>query len=113
MIQIYHNPRCSKSRSGLKYLEEKGIQPEVIQYLDTPLSSKDLTQILQKLNMRPLEIIRKGEAIFKEEFKGKDLSDEQWIEAMVQHPRLIERPIIINGNRAVIARPTEAIDEIL
>lgn len=63
--------------------------------------------------MRPLEIIRKGEAIFKEEFKGKDLSDEQWIEAMVQHPRLIERPIIINGNRAVIARPTEAIDEIL
>lgn len=113
MIQIFHNPRCSKSRLGLSYLGEKGIQPEVIEYLTTPPSAEELSGILKKLGMRPLDLIRKGEAIFKEEFKGKDLSDSEWIDAMVKYPKLIERPIIINGDKAVIARPTEAIDEVL
>ncbi|MGB0778358.1 MAG: arsenate reductase (glutaredoxin) [Flavobacteriaceae bacterium] len=113
MIKIYHNPRCTKSRQGLAYLEAKSIQPEIIKYLDRGLTTEELKDILLKLNYSPLELIRKNEAIWKSDYKGKELSDQQIIQSMVDHPKLMERPIIINGNKAVVGRPTEKIEEIL
>ena len=113
MIEILHNPRCSKSRAGLKYLEDKGIVPAIINYLDEPFTPDELTEILEKLGMRPLDVIRKGEEVYKTEFADKELSDEEWVLAMLEYPKLIERPIVINGDKAVIARPTELIDTIL
>jgi len=113
MITILHNPRCSKSRAGVALLEEKGVEFEIFKYLDDPLTPDELTGILEKLGKRPLDIIRKNEDIFKEEFADKELSDEEWILAMLEYPRLIERPIVINGDKAIIGRPTEDIETIL
>lgn len=113
MITILHNPRCSKSRAGLALLEEKGAEFEVCKYLDEALTPDELTTILVKLNKRPLDLIRRNEKIFKEEFADKELSDEEWILAMLEYPQLIERPIVINGDKAVVGRPTEAIETIL
>ncbi|MCU4177876.1 arsenate reductase (glutaredoxin) [Carboxylicivirga sp. N1Y90] len=113
MVTILHNPRCSKSRAGLKLLEDKGVEVEVCKYLDEALTPDQLTDILVKLGKRPMDIIRTNEDIFKEEFKDKELSDEEWILAMLEYPRLIERPIIINGDKAVIGRPAEIIETIL
>ena len=113
MITILHNPRCSKSRAGLTFLEEKGITPIIVKYLDTPLNRQELKQVLGKLGMKPMELIRQNEDYFKKEIKGKDFSDEELIGAMVENPKLIERPIIINGPRAVVGRPIEKIDEVL
>ncbi|MEZ4938344.1 MAG: arsenate reductase (glutaredoxin) [Crocinitomicaceae bacterium] len=106
-MELIHNPRCSKSRQAKQLLEEKGIAFEVREYLTDELSEEELTSILNKLGKSPQEILRKGEAIFKEEFKGKDLTDQEWIKAMVENPKLIERPILINGEKAVVGRPPE------
>ncbi len=113
MIKILHNPRCSKSRAGVTLLEEKGVEFEIIKYLDDPLTPDELTTVIEKLGIRPLELVRKNEADYKEELADKELSDEEWILAMVENPRLIERPIVINGDKAVIGRPVEAIESIL
>lgn len=111
-VKIYHNNRCSKSRAGVKFLEEKGIDATVIKYMDG-ISESELTDVLQKLGMRPLELMRTKEELFRKEYKGKDLSDTEWIAVMVANPKLIERPIIVKGDKAVVARPTEKIDEVL
>jgi len=113
MITIYHNNRCTKSRCALQELEKSGKEFEVVYYLDTPPNEAELTEIVAKLGIKPLELIRKGEAVFIENYKGKTLTDAEWIEAMVKHPVLIERPIVISGDQAVIARPTEKIQQIL
>ena len=113
MIKIYHNPRCSKSRQGLNLLENSGKHFEIVKYLDEVPSEKELAVIIKLLNITPIELVRKGEKIWKEEFKGKELSEAEIIKAMVQNPKLIERPIVINGNKAVIGRPTEKINEII
>ncbi len=113
MITILHNPRCSKSRAAIDYLEEKGITPIIVKYLDTPLNHQEIKQVLDKLGMKPIELIRQNEDYYKNEIKGKDFSDEELIIAMVENPKLIERPIIINGQKAVVGRPTEKIDEVL
>ncbi|RZN84025.1 MAG: arsenate reductase (glutaredoxin) [Winogradskyella sp.] len=113
MIQILHNPRCTKSRQGLALLEDEGQAFEVIKYLDDKLTKADLTSIITKLGMSPIELVRKNEAIWKSDYKGKNLDDAQIIEAMIEHPKLIERPIVINKNKAIIGRPTEAIKTIL
>jgi len=113
MITIYHNNRCTKSRCALQELEKSGKEFEVVYYLDTPPNKAELTEVIAKLGIKPLELIRKGEVVFIENYKGKTLTDEEWIEAMVKHPILIERPIVVSGNQAVIARPTEKIQEIL
>lgn len=113
MITIYHNNRCTKSRCALQELEKSGKAFEVVYYLETPPSKAELIDIIAKLGIKPLELIRKGEKIFAENYKGKTLTDEEWIEAMVAYPILIERPIVISGDQAVIARPTEKIQEIL
>jgi arsenate reductase len=113
MITIYHNNRCGKSRSALCILEESGKQFKTVEYLKDIPSIEELTAIIKKLKIKPHDLIRTKEAIYLDQFKGKTLSDEQWIEAMHLHPILIERPIIINGNKAVIARPPEKVNEIL
>lgn len=106
---IYHNNRCSKSRCAIDFLNEKGIDFTIVEYLKDVPTKKELEEIIQKLGIKPEELIRKGEDQFKENFKGKPLSDDEWIEAMLKFPKLIERPIVIRNNKAVIARPTERI----
>lgn len=113
MIKIYHNPRCTKSREGLAEIELSNQPYEIIKYLDNPISKDELLDILKKLTYKPLELVRTKEKIWIENYKGKKLSDNEIIEAMLEHPKLIERPIVINGNKAVIARPKEKIKEIL
>ncbi|MDG1039920.1 MAG: arsenate reductase (glutaredoxin) [Polaribacter sp.] len=113
MIKIYHNPRCSKSRQGLELLENSGKEFEIIKYLENILTKEELTSILKKLQINPIELIRKNEAIWKENYKGKELSDSEIIAAMIQNPKLIERPIVINKNKAVIGRPLENISTII
>ena len=109
----YHNPRCRKSREGLTFLNEKNIQPIIKEYLKENLTHQELASILDKLNMRPDELMRKNEAIYKNEIKGKKLTDDQLILKMIENPKLIERPILINGNRATIGRPAENFMSIL
>jgi arsenate reductase len=112
-IQVYHNPRCSKSRMALEYLHSKSINFETILYLENKLTENELKEILKKLNIAPFKLLRKGEEIFKSEIKNKTISDNQMIKMMIKHPNLIERPILILGNKAVIARPTKLIETIL
>lgn len=113
MIKIYHNPRCSKSREGLCALEDKGMDVEVINYIKNPLTVEELKELIALLKITPIELIRTKEAVWKEQFKDRELTDEQLIEALATHPQLIERPIVVNGTKAIIARPTEKIAEIL
>lgn len=113
MTQIFHNPRCGKSRNTLKLLENKGESVEIIEYLKANPSKKQLTEIIDMLGIAPLELIRKGESIFKEQYKGKTLTDEQWIDAMIENPILIERPIVIKDGKAAIGRPPEQVLDIL
>ena len=113
MIKIYHNNRCSKSRCGIQALEESGKQFDVVKYLEDVPSKAELKHIIKLLGITPIELVRKNESVWKEKFKGKTLSDDAIIEAMVANPKLIERPIVINGNKAVIGRPTEKILEII
>jgi len=108
-IVMYHNPQCSKSRASLALLEEKGLQVEVIEYLQTPPTAAELDVILTKLGKEPSEFVRTGEDAYQEHMQGKDLSRAEAIALMVQFPRLIERPIVVNGDKAVIGRPPENI----
>jgi len=112
MTRIFHNPRCGKSRQTLNLLEEKGEMITIVEYLKTVPSKEELADIVNMLGIKPLDLIRKKEAEFAE-FKGKDLSDEVWIDVMVSHPKLIERPIVIKDGKAAIGRPPENVLEIL
>lgn len=112
-IKIYHNSRCSKSRQGLCILEDSSNDFEVVNYLETPPSKQELKDLLKMLSFSPIQLVRKGEAIWKEDYKGKELSDNEIIDAMLQNPKLIERPIVVKGNKAVIGRPPENISELL
>ncbi|AWG27340.1 arsenate reductase (glutaredoxin) [Flavobacterium kingsejongi] len=107
MLKIYHNPRCGKSREGLALLEESGQPFEVVKYLDAPLNATELKDIIAILNINPIDLVRQKETIWIESYKGKELTDPEIIAAMVAHPKLIERPIVIKGNAGVIGRPPE------
>jgi len=113
MIKIYHNPRCTKSRQGLQLLEKSRKEFEIIKYLEDIPTKEELENIINLLGIKPIELVRKNEKIWKESFKGKNLSDSDIINAMLQHPKLIERPIVINNNKAIIGRPTEQILDII
>ena len=113
MIQVYHNPRCSKSRCALTHLESKGISYQVVDYLNEEITVDQLSGVISLLKIKPFDLIRQGEDVYKTRYKGKQLTDEEWIEVMVNNPKLIERPIVIHNDRAVVARPTELIDTIL
>lgn len=112
-MKILHNPRCSKSRETLKLIEDAGKEVEVIEYLNDTPSVSELKSIIEKLGIKPLDLVRKGEDVYKDNFKGKTLSDDEWIEAMVKYPKLIERPIVISGKQAVIGRPPQNVLELL
>ncbi|MCE7993395.1 MAG: arsenate reductase (glutaredoxin) [Roseivirga sp.] len=107
MLTIYHNPRCSKSRQTLDIIKEAGAEVEIVEYLKEVPTAEELKALLNKLNLEAKDILRKGEPVFKEQFKGKELSEDEWIAAMVAYPKLIERPIVVKGNKAVLGRPPE------
>lgn len=113
MIKIYHNPRCSKSREGLSILEESGKEFEIIDYMKTHISENELSNLVKKLNINPIDLVRKNEEIWKQDFKDKNLNDQQIIQAMAKNPKLIERPIVIKGSKAVIGRPPVLIKDLL
>ncbi len=112
-MKIYHNNRCSKSRCGLQLLKDSGQEFEIIDYLKNPLSEKEIKELLKKLDFTPIQLVRKNEAIWKENYKNKNLTDSDIIKAMATHPKLIERPIVIKGNKAVIGRPPENITDLI
>ncbi len=112
-ITIYHNSKCSKSNTALKEITQSGEPFEVINYLEDIPSVEELKDVLTKLNLKPFDIVRKTEKVYLEKYKGKELSDEEWINALHENPILIQRPIIVNGDKAVIARSEEAIDSII
>ncbi len=113
--KIYYNPRCSKSRQTLQLLEDNNVQPEIIEYLKTPPSESELKDILKALDMSPRELMRKGEAEYKENnLADTSLSDEQLISAMLKYPKLIERPIVVTAdNKYALGRPPESVLDIL
>lgn len=113
MIELLHNPRCGKSREGVALLEESGKPFEITKYLDNPLTEKELASLIQKLNIPPIELVRQKEKIWIEQFKGKNLSDSSIIKAIADFPILMERPIVISENKAVIGRPPQKIIEFL
>ena len=112
-MKIYHNPRCSKSRQTLALIQENGVEPEVVFYLGNIPSTEELRDLLSKLEITPMQLIRKGEKDWKENYKGKELSDAQLIQAMIAHPKLIERPIVVKDNKAVLGRPPENVLELI
>ena len=113
-LTLYHNPRCSKSRSALQLLEERGLQPAIVRYLETPPSAEELRSLLDKLAIPARQLLRSGEDEYRDlGLAREDLSEAQLIEAMAAHPKLIERPILIAGERAVIGRPPENILDLL
>ena len=113
MIQIYHNSRCGKSRECLAFLENSDKEFEVVKYLDNVPSFEELKSIIEKLAIKPIELVRQKEKIWLEKYKNTTMSDDKIIQAMISNPILIERPIVINGNKAVIARPLEKIKTII
>ena len=110
-MKIYHNNRCSKSRQCLALIPQDGV--EIIDYINNPLTKAELRDLIKKIGITPMELVRKGEAIWKENYKGKDLSDRQIIDAMVANPKLIERPIVETEDSAVVCRPPELVLEMI
>lgn len=113
MVTIYHNPRCSKSRQTLALLKSKGIEPQIILYLDNPPNKPTLIQLLEKLSISAQQLVRKSEAEFKLNFTDQEMTENDYIEAMLRFPKLIERPIVEAENRAVIGRPPENVLDII
>jgi arsenate reductase len=113
MLKIYHNPRCSKSRETLKIIQDKDAAVEIVEYLNDIPTASTLKGLLEKLGIEASQIIRKTEPAYKENFKGKVMSNEEWIEAMVKFPKLIERPIVVKGDKAVLGRPPENVLKLL
>lgn len=110
---IYHNPRCTKSRNTLDLLRERGVEPRIVEYLKEPPTKNELKALAAKLSLKPEQLVRQGEEIYKTKYAGKRLSDAQWIDAMVADPILIERPIVVSGQRAVIGRPPQNVLQLL
>lgn len=113
MITIYHNPRCSKSRQGLQALEASGKDFRVREYLKDPLNEEELSSLLKKLNLAPIELVRTGEKIWKEEYSKRDLDDDELVRVMIENPKLIQRPIVVKDQEAVLGRPVENIQKLL
>lgn len=112
-VSIYHNPRCGKSREALKLLQENGCEIEVIEYLKEIPSKKDLKMLLDKLGIKAVDLIRKKEEIFLKKFKNKEFTNDEWIQIMIENPILIERPIVIDGYKAVVGRPPELVVDLI
>ena len=113
MITIYHNPRCSKSRECAVFFESSNKDVTIVNYMKTPFTFESLSELIALLAIKPIELVRTAEKIWKETYKGKQMSDSDIIKAMVAEPKLIQRPIVVNKSKAVIARPLEKINEII
>ncbi len=113
MITIYHNPKCRKSRAGLQYLQDKGLEYTVVEYLKKPFTREQFKDLLMKLNMKPDEIVRTHEDDFKAKLKGKTFTDEEWITILLENPKLIQRPIVVKNHKAVLGQPVDEIDRLL
>jgi len=113
MITIYHNPRCRKSREALQLLETSGAAVRVVDYQKEPLSPEELKSILEKLGIPAEDLIRRNEALWKENYRGQTLSEAELIGLMVDHPKLMERPVLVRGDRALIGRPPERVLELI
>jgi len=111
-MKIYHNPRCSKSRETLQLIKDAGVEVEIVEYLNAIPTAEDLKMILMKLNLKPTDILRKGEAVYKEKFKNSNFNDDEWIKVMLEYPKLIERPIVVKGNKAILGRPPQNVLEL-
>lgn len=112
-MKIYHNPRCSKSRQTLQLINDAGAEVEIIEYLKDIPTAEELKTILMQLNLSPKDILRKGEAVYKEKFKNSDFNDDEWLKVMIEYPKLIERPIVVKGNKAVLGRPPENVLDLI
>ncbi|MBN2747075.1 MAG: arsenate reductase (glutaredoxin) [Bacteroidales bacterium] len=112
MYKIYHNPRCKKSREGLKYLEDNGLTFEIVKYLEEPLSHDDLVDIVSKLGVNAEFLVRKQEEEYKKHFKGKTFTNDEWIDVLIKHPKLLKRPIVVRNRKAVWAEPADRIAEL-
>ena len=110
---IYHNPRCSKSRTTLALLRDNGVEPEIVLYLDNPPSRAQLRQLLDKLGIGASQLVRRGEADYKSSGLSRESSEQELLAAMAEHPKLIERPIVVRGDRAVLGRPPENVLDLL
>lgn len=108
-MKIYHNPRCSKSRQTLQIIQESGKEIEIVEYLKEVPTFEELKSIVVLLGISPEDLLRKNEVIYKEQFKGQTHSDDEWIQIMIDHPKLIERPIVVDGNKAILGRPPEKV----
>ncbi|MFW6289727.1 MAG: polyphosphate kinase 1 [Mariniphaga sp.] len=113
VMKIYHNPRCVKSRAGLKYIEEKGYTIEVRRYMTEGISADELRDVIQKTGLKPAELVRTQEKLYREKYRGTNLSDDEWIEVIAENPRLLHRPIVVNNDKAVLANPPEAVEKIM
>lgn len=113
MVQILHNPRCGKSRNCIAYLTESDVSFEVVNYLENPLTEEEIILLVKKLNIKPIDLVRKKEVIWKDNYKDKSVTDNQIINALAKHPILIERPIIIDENRAIIGREKDKIRDFI
>ena len=112
-VTLYHNPRCSKSRSACELIAAHGVEATIVNYLQTPPTVGELRVLLKKLGIGAADLVRRGEAEFKENYSGRELGEEEWLAALAAHPILIERPIVVRGERAVIGRPPEKVKELL
>ena len=110
-MKYYHNPRCGKSREGLALLREKGIEPQIVEYLKEPLTPSALEKLLEKLSLSAKELIRTNETIWKEEFKGKELTEDELILTMIEYTKLMQRPILESASKALVGRPPEKLLE--
>jgi len=112
MMTIYHNPKCRKSREGLEYLKRTEQEFTVVEYLKSPFTREQFREILMKLNRAPFDLVRTQEDLYKERFRGKKFTDEEWITILLENPRLIHRPIIVKGYKAVVGQPPEEIEKL-
>lgn len=112
-MKIYHNPRCKKSRAGLAFLEEKSTDFEIVNYIKEGIREDEVKEIIKKTGLPAEELIRKQEDVYKKELKGKKLTEVEWIKAIVENPKLLKRPIVINNDKAVWADPPENLNTIL
>jgi arsenate reductase len=113
MITIYHNPRCRKSRAGLEYLKSKNVEFKTREYLKEPLTEDELKKLMLKLNVSPTEVIRRQEEVYRKNFKNKEFTEDEWITIITENPKLLQRPIVVKENKAVLAQPPEKIDDLI
>ncbi len=113
MLTIYYNPRCNKSRQTLKIIEESGNKVETINYLNDPLNEEELKDLVDKLGLPVTYLVRKGEKLYKENYKSREISEEEWFKILAENPILIERPIVVKGDKAILGRPPENVESLL